>query len=794
MRRVLRRLGGGVLLARCIRRQALAAVCAALLAATGATYSTAQDGAYLTVTIGDDETIRQVADKYLSDPDLWPEILRSSGVESIADLRPGMQLLIPVSEITAANQALISALGQIQRANRAGAQIFAPDEIGRAVDLHEQALEQRLARRWVATRDLAEASYGEATNAIEVSEAKRDQAAEALVTDRSGEVEGQRPADLSWRDLQLRAILVEEEKVRTLSDSTAQITFRDASRVRLNENSNAIIRQMRFDPLTRTEAAKVSLVEGDFYALLSGDGDAASRSRFDVEIPNVDAVIDSGNFWVSNSGDSAKFTNYDERIVAVAAAGETVTLGKNEGTIVDAGQTPRDKLAVLPPPAQIGPDDGATVYVATPELSWAPGNGAAGYWLEIAADQNFDRIVENAFGVVGPTHTTDRLGIGEYFWRVSALDGFGLPGARSPAFAFRVAPDDTPPFLSIETPPPDVIIRDASVTVSGESEPDALVTVNGAPVAIADDGGFVTTVIVRPGDNTIAIAAIDPAGNETQDTRSIVFMPDRDSVIAFDPAIRRLAPDRFLASGDVLSLSGTTTANSEIDVRTGDAILAAAASDSAGVFEINVPLAADDTRFDIVVTAPSGFATTEPFAATIDRQAPEIAFTQFPPRLTAEAEIRLTGETDPEATVTLNGTPLATVDGRFDETVPLSPGSNPIELIATDRAGNVQVDRSVVTFDNEPPQLVSAEGAPVESGGQPALALSVEAEDATGLAKAAPFVVTAGDQTLTGYLRYNRAAGRYQAVVVVPAGDGTARLARVELQDDAGNRRVYDIP
>ena len=200
-----------------------------------------------------------------------------------------MELRIPVNEITSANQALVQSLGQMQKANLAGAQIFAPDEIGRAVDLHEQALEQRLLRQWLATRDLADASFEEATTAIAVSERNRDLAAEALVTDRNGDVESQRPEDLAWRELQLRSILVEEEKVRTLSDSTAQITFRDASRLRLNANSNAVIRQMRFDPLSKREEAKVSLIEGDFYALLSGESD--DRSRFSVEIADVDAVI-----------------------------------------------------------------------------------------------------------------------------------------------------------------------------------------------------------------------------------------------------------------------------------------------------------------------------------------------------------------------------------------------------------------------------------------------------------------------------------------------------------------------
>ena len=794
MCRLLRRVFGGD---RPIRRAHLgsrlrAVVGACLLGMACIGGVRADDSSFLTVTIGNDETIRQVAEKYLSDPNLWPEILRSSGVKSIADLHPGMQLKIPVNEITDANRALIESLGQIQKANQAGAQLFAPDEIGRAVDLHEQALEKRKARQWVETKDLALASYDQATSAIEISEANRDQAAEALVTDRAGNVEGQRPQDLSWRGLDLRSILIEEEKVRTLSDSTAQITFRDASRLRLNANSNAVIRQMRFDPLKKTEEAKVSLVEGDFYALLSGEGN--DRSHFNVEIPNVNATIDSGNFWVSNTADSAKFANYDVRPVEVAAAGSTVTLGKNEGTIVDQGAKPREKVAVLPPPELTAPDDEGPVYVTTPTLAWSPVDGAAGYWIEIATDQNFDRIVENDFGVDGPKRQTKPLDAGEYFWRVSALDGFGLPGVRSDARSFRISPDDSPPFLKINAPAPGVIIRKASLTVSGESEPGAKVTVNGAPAEVDANGAFSAALDAAPGDNLVTVVATDPAGNETKQERHFTYMPDETSVVAFDPAIRRIGPSHFLANGDVISLNGTTTPNAEIEVRSGDQVRASATSNGQGVFRINVPLAADDEQFGFAVIAPSGFTTVEDMAVTVDRDPPEIAFDQFPPRLTAKASIKVSGTTEPDATLTLNGAPLALDNGHFEEAVTLQPGANTIELIATDRAGNVKVDKSVVILDQDPPKLVSADNKPASSGGQAVLEISVVAEDASGLAKAAPFVVVAGDQTFSGYLRYNRAAKSYQGSVVLPETMlASARLARIELQDDAGNSRTYEI-
>lgn len=751
-----------------------------------------EDSAFLVVTIGSDDTIREVAERYLSDPDLWPEILRSSGVESIADLRPGMELRIPVNEITSANQALVQSLGQIQKANLAGAQLFAPDEIGRAVDLHEQALEKRLLREWLPTRELAEASFTEATTAIAVSERNRDLAAEALVTDRNGSVEGQRPEDLAWRDLQLRSILIEEEKVRTLSGSTAQITFRDASRLRLNANSNAVIRQMRFDPLSRREEAKVSLIEGDFYALLAGESD--DRSRFSVEIQDVDAVIDSGDFWVSNAAGSAKFANYDDALVQVAANGGEVVLGKNEGTIVDQGEKPRDAVAVLPPPALAGPGDASMVYVTSPTLSWRPVDGSAGYWLEISSDQNFERVVESAFGIGGIVHAAKPLAAGDYFWRVSALDGFGLPGERSETWGFRVTPDDAAPFLRIDRPARDAIFREASIDVAGESEPGAEVSVDAGTVEVGEGGAFRTTITATPGENTLTITATDPAGNVTTDERRFVYTPDEASVVAYDPAIPRIAPTHFLSRSDVLSLAGDTTVDSAIEIRSGDSVRAAAVSDAAGAFRVNVPLASDEESFTFAVIAPSGFVTLEDFAVTVDRDAPEIALDPLLPWLTAEEAMRVAGTTDATARLVLNGAEIATADGRFDASVTLAPGENVIELIATDPAGNVKVEKAVVRLDRDPPALVSADSRPSTAGGQSVLAIEVVAGDASGLAKAAPFVVVAGENSYEGYLRYNKAARLYRGTVVVPEADlAAAHLARVELQDDAGNRQVFEF-
>ena len=173
--------------------------------------------------------------------------------------------------------------------------------------------------------------------------------------------------------------------------------------------------------------------------------------------------------------------------------------------------------------------------------------------------------------------------------------------------------------------------------------------------------------------------------------------------------------------------------------------------------------------------------------------APEVALDEILPRLTSTTKLRVAGRTEPDAKLTLNGREVALRDGRFDETITLKPGDNPVELIAADPVGNVTIEKSTVKLDQDPPQLLSSKATPATNGGKKVLALEVVAADASGLAKAAPFKVLAGAANFSGYLRYNKAAKAYQGFIVIPEADlAGAKLSAVELTDDAGNSKTFE--
>jgi hypothetical protein len=745
------------------------------------------------VRVEEGQSLRDIAQQHLGDPDLWAEILRANGLGSITDIRPGVELRIQASQIREANQALQNSLEAIQKATQEGARLFAPDLIGRALGLRDEALARRMAGAWEETARLAADATAVAAEALDHALAQRDALAEALLSDRQGWVEGRRPEDLLWSDRDLNSILIEEEKVRTLSRSTAQITFRDDSRLRLNANSEAVIQRMRVDPLNRREEARVSLVEGDFYALLAGKSD---RKSFELDIPQVETEIESTNFWVRRDDSGSKFTNYDERVLQVAAEGESVSLGENEGTMVRTGAPPAPKVELLVAPGLIAPADDMVSFTADVDLGWAAVPDAAGYWLEIAFDPAFSSMALTRWGLKETSFDASELDVGAYYWRVAALDKFGLPGARSDAWRFNLRVDGTPPFVSITAPEEGAILRQGPVPVVGETETGAALELNGSPVEVGPDGLFTADFVATPGINQLVLEVRDAAGNATRRERSFIFMPDERAAVIFDQALPQLGPRHFITDGDLLSLAGQTEApKSKVLVRAADgAIRTAAFTDAQGRFRLNVPLRAETEAFSFQIVAPSGFASDDAFQASIDQVPPEIELEEVPPAVTAIEWLVLRGQARGADRLVLNGRPVELRGDEFEAPLTLGQGVNDLEMVATDRVGNVRVERWSVHLDQAPPELLRHELSRDRTEGGGSLAVEVAARDASSLTRVAPFTIEIGGTVYGDLLELDRSSGTYRATVVLPqAAQGAIRLKDVELEDYAGNRRRYGL-
>ncbi len=771
------------------RWSGLAGLALATLLSIQALPASAAENEVVTVRLKEGQSLRDLAAEHLGDPDLWAEILRLNDL-SVGDVHPGIELKIPIGPVANANRALAESLRLIQQATEQGARLFAADQIGQAIRLRDAALAKRKGGEWDEAARLANDAKVAADRALASALAQRDTTAEALLSDRQGSVEGQRPQDLLWTERLLNAILTEEEKVRTLSRSTAQITFKDESRLRLSPNSQAVIQRMRLDPLSREEEAKVSLVEGDFYALLAGK---SQRKSFELEVPEVQTNIESTNFWVRRDVAGSKFANFDERTLAVSAQGESVSLGRNEATLVRSGAPPSEKIEILPPATLAAPQDDQVAFDAAVEMSWSSLPDAAGYWLEVAYDPSFKRMTFSRWGLAETRFKSAPLEVGSYYWRVAGLDKFGLPGERSEVWRFHVRTDVTPPYLSIGEPAEGGILRQSPVPVRGESEPEASLELNGSPLQVGADGRFEASYQPEPGLNQLTVKATDHAGNVTKRSRSFVFMPDERAAVVFDDALPRLGPQHFVTARDVMSITGRTSPNAQILIRSADgAGRASAYANGEGRFGVNVPMRAADEAFDLQVIAPSGFASEDRFEITVDQTPPRIEFEMPPPAVTAIEWLPLNGRVEGGVELLVDGQPAQLVEEEFDHTITLQQGANKIELVASDLVGNVSVEKLEIFLDQQPPELVRRSLSADRASGGDAVTVEVVASDASGMKQAAAFSLRVGDHSLSDFLRFNRASQSYRSTIVLPKDmNGKIELSDVELEDYAGNKKRY---
>lgn len=730
--------------------------------------------------------LRTLSQRYLDNPDLWPIILSVNNVTDITELAIGQELLLPGSQRRLSASALDASLAEIQRANESGAQLYAPILIRNAIEFRDTATVRDREGVYAESIDLSSRAINRAEAARLKSEEQRDVEAEARLSDRQGWVEGQKTSENSWSERDLNAILNEQEKLRTLSRSTAQVVFRDASRLRLNANSQAVIQRMRVDPLKRREEARISLVEGDFYALLATESD---RNQLEVELENVDAKIDSGSFWVSQDADGAKFSNYDVRPVAITAGDETLVLGRNEGTVVRPGQKPGRKIDVQARIALRAPADEAVVYGAGVDLGWDEASTSGGYWIEIAHDGRFDRMADSLWGVEINRLDNHPLPPGTYYWRVAALDDFGLPGQMSSVRKFELRTDETPPFLRIRTPEPGAMLREAAVTISGETEAGAAVIVDGMVADVDQSGRFYLTIEAREGVNDVAVIARDTAGNETERRIAFDFVADLRTDIVYERGLPRDAAGRFLSANDVLSLAGTVIGGARVSVldpagKPRSETIAA----TDGRFALNVPLSARSESLEIRVTTVSGYAYAETIEAAILDEAPRLRPAEPLPQVTASAVLRLSFETDPANAVVVDGTAFAMADGVATGEVALEQGPNTIEIVATNPVGLVTIEKRTVVYDTERPAVTAQEITVEDRGATEQFQIRIGATDASGLAQTSRYAVRSGTAEKDGVLRYNRARKAYQGTVELPRrAEGDVVTIVVELADVAGN-------
>lgn len=743
-----------------------------------------------TIVVPEGRNLRSLAGEYLGNPNLWQEILKVNQFESPNQVVPGIKLRIPKNEITLANRTLNSAQTQVQEATQAGARLFVRETINQAIELTDQAKAHCRQSEWKQCHVVASQAEQLALNALKEANRLRQVSAQAILKHFTGTVQSQKTSDLVWNNLNEKSSLEEREKVRTLSNSTATILFVDDSRLQLSENSQAVIQAMQVDRLSNKKNVKVSLAQGDVFALL---GHGGQQKTMDLKVPGITMDSKSANFWMSRKQSTTKIANYDDEEMKVQAAGGETTLGKNQGTLVKQGQKPTQARDLLGAPKLLFPQEGQTVYTSAVTFAWEAVPGASTYVIELGDSSSFDNIKLRQANLRNTEVKISDLENGVVFWRVIAVDKAGFPGIKLKGARMVVQIDVMPPQLIVLEPAENAVVSQSTIQVKGTAEPNTQLQINSQPVPLTQNGAFEHPISLQEGANRIQLQLEDLAGNRTTLHRKVEFVPDKQAQIQFDEALARATERHFLTRAAILSLSGTTIAEARVEILSEQGqVVVTTQSDAQGRFSMQLPAIQQTTSYQFQVHSVTGFTTSTPIQVTQDTEAPTLQIQRRPPAYTANPMVSISGSMTGGNSLAIGIQPVQLIGERFSTTVSLRPGINRLKLVASDAVGNQAQWVQNVVLDQEPPRLVLTTVTPRTAKGGENLTIEIKAEDATAMKQTAQVWVKVAGKVKPVNLRLNQRNGIYTGKLRLTGGEaGNVSLDRLVLEDYAGNRKEF---
>jgi RHS repeat-associated protein len=267
-------------------------------------------------------------------------------------------------------------------------------------------------------------------------------------------------------------------------------------------------------------------------------------------------------------------------LVATDAAGNTTTATRT---------VTRD--ATAPVITILEPDSGLVTQAATVHVSGSVNdltkatltvNGTA---LVVAGDGGFAGDVAVAAGA-------------------NTLSFVALDAAGNQTQASRMLTrDNDAPVVTVASPSDQVLVKTATVTVRGTIADASAVTatLNGAPLTIAADRTYQSTIALSEGLNTITLVVTDAAGNATTVSRAVTLDTTAPTLVVSTPADGTTVPD------DNITVSGTATDQSVVHVTVNGA---SALLSGAGAFSTSVALATGSNAITVVATDSAGNSST----------------------------------------------------------------------------------------------------------------------------------------------------------------------------------------
>ncbi|GEM_PF-2568937 len=338
---------------------------------------------------------------------------------------------------------------------------------------------------------------------------------EGILSFFNGTVQTKAPWQIGFGDAFISEPIYELHKINTRTESRAEVTFTDDSRLQVGENSLVIVYGLESKEPAIKEKGNIELVKGGLLAKLKA---IDKKQEYVVKTPSAQMAYSSitkSKLAVDKSNRST--VAMYEGMTEVTAAGQSIEVPENYGTQIFEKSAPESPRKLPDPP-----------IIFTPEKDYLPWNkdGVTFTWkpkspmakLEVSTDTSFNHIVWSV--TTRQTLSKVNLDDGVYYWHMQGVDSIGLEGKP---FATRTL---TVKKYNYERARLDLLsieeglntVNEPDIVLMGNADTRSIVKINGERLFLQPTGDFSRNAHLMEGDNTFVIEARDSAGFENSKT------------------------------------------------------------------------------------------------------------------------------------------------------------------------------------------------------------------------------------------------------------------------------------
>lgn len=347
----------------------------------------------------------------------------------------------------------------------------------------------------------------------------------ARLADVQRDVKIRRADSVAWSNAQRGGAVQNEDSLQTFANSRARVDFTTDNKLTIGQNSLVVFRSNTADPFLQKRDPAVVVLQGELGGSVNDDfGAFAVQIGSGVAILSADAETGApADFKLSvNPDNSTTIAMYSGK-AAIDVNGKRYEIGARQAlTVTEDGRTAGIRDVPGAPRVRAPQGNLVAKFRDLPprvNFEWGSVNRAQTYRLEVARDADFEQIIVDE-NLRDTTFTHGNLAEGNYYWRISARNGW-IQGPVTRARRLVVEQDLEAPELELSP------IRQAATgeyQLSGKTSPDARVYVRGEAVEVSADGTFNYAFKTAPGAQAILVEAIDSVGNIA--TNSQIFYGD----------------------------------------------------------------------------------------------------------------------------------------------------------------------------------------------------------------------------------------------------------------------------